>query len=36
MIFLHSSAIADSSLDNNSTYAGFTVNCQKNAYTDHV
>jgi len=30
MIFLHSSAIACSSSDNNS------VNCQKNAHTDHV
>jgi len=36
MIFLHSSAIACSSSDNYSTCAGFTVNCQKNAHTDHV
>jgi len=29
MIFLHSSAIACSGSDNNSTCAGFRVNCQK-------
>ena len=28
-LFLHSSVIACSSSDNNSTYAGFTVNSQK-------
>jgi len=28
-VFMHSSAIACSSSDNNSTYAGFAVNCQE-------
>jgi len=28
-VFMHSSAIACSSSDNNSTYAVFAVNCQK-------